>query len=505
MRTLYRASRVRTLSYPQVGEWVLVDGRHVERVGTGEPPAADRVVELPGATIVPGFVDAHVHLAGTGVHHQAPEVGRARSAEELLGALRRLVRRRTGPTLVHGYDESGWARREPPGIAELDAVSERPLAVVRVDGHLSIANSAALAGAGLSPGFPGVDLDDAGHPTGILRTEANAALQRWFTEHTSEHDLKELQLQAAALAASLGVTTVHEMSLVEQRGTRELEVLLAERQRLPVDVVVYVGTTDVSLAMELGMPRIGGDLPVDGSIGARTAFLREPYRDADHTGVAYLDEDTLAGFFHDGHLAGLQVGVHAIGDAAIERVVGAWERVYRSLDSRGRRHFRARRHRIEHMEMAGPELIERAAHLGLAASVQPSFDATWGGPGGLYEQALGPERAAVMNPFRTILARGMEMGAGSDSPITTIDPLAGLLAFERHHEPAERLTREVAFRVCTIGSARLAHQEGKKGALEPGAHADLVAYPADPLDAEVDLEGLRPVLTVSLGREVFAA
>ncbi len=505
MRTLYRASRVRTLSYPQAGEWVLVDGRHVERVGTGQPPAADRIVELPGATIVPGFVDAHVHLTGTGIHHQAPEIARARSVDELLESLRALVRHRTGPTLVHGYDESGWPRREPPGIAELDAVSDRPLAVVRVDGHLSVANSAALAAASLGPGFPGVELDAAGRPTGVVRTEANAALQRWFTEHLSEHDLEQLQLVGAALAASLGVTTVHEMSLVQQRGTRELEVLLAERQRLPVDVVVYLGTTDVPLAMELGIPRIGGDLPVDGSIGARTACLREPYADADHAGVAYLDEDTLAGFFHDGHLAGLQVGVHAIGDAAIERVVSAWERVYRALDSRGRRHFRARRHRIEHMEMVDRELIERAAMLGLAASVQPSFDAAWGGPGGLYERALGRERAAAMNPFRTILARGMEMGAGSDSPITTIDPLAGLLAFERHHDPAERLTREVAFRVCTIGSARLAHQEGKKGALEPGAHADLVAYPADPLDPEVDVEGLRPVLTVSLGREVFAA
>jgi predicted amidohydrolase YtcJ len=505
MRTLYRASRVHTLTAPQTGEWVLVDGRHVERVGAGDPPAADRVVELPGATIVPGFVDSHVHLTGTGIHHQAPEVGRARSAEELLRALERVVRRRTGPTLVHGYDESTWQRPDPPGIAELDAVSERPLAVVRVDGHLSLANSAALSAAGLGPGLPGVELDASGRPTGVLRAEANAALQRWFTEHISEHDLEELQLSAAALAASLGVTTVHEMSLVEQRGRRELEVLLAQRQRLPVDVVVYVGTTDISLAIELGIPRVGGDLPVDGSIGARTACLREPYRDADHTGVAYLDGDALTGFLHDGHLAGLQVGVHAIGDAAIERVVAAWERVYRSLDSRGRRHFRARRHRIEHVEMVDRELIERAAALGLAASVQPSFDAAWGGRGGLYEQALGPERAAAMNPFRTILARGMELGAGSDSPITTIDPLSGVRAFEGHHDPSQRLTREEALRVFTIGSARLAHQEGKKGALEPGAHADLVAYPADPLDPEVDLAALRPILTVSLGREVFAA
>lgn len=504
MRTLYRVSRVRTLAHPPTGEWVLVDGRHVERVGAGDPPTADRVVELPGATIVPGFVDAHVHLTGTGIHHQAPEVGRARSAAELLEAVRGVLERRTGPTLVHGWDESRWERREPPTRAQLDALTDRPLAVVRADGHLSLANAAALTASG-AEAFPGVERDPEGVPTGVVRAEANVALQRWFAANLSRHDLEELQLSAAALAASHGVTCVHEMSMIDQRGVRDLEVLLAQRERLPVDVVVYPVTTDVSLAMALGMPRVGGDLPVDGSIGARTAWLREPYRDAGHRGTAFLAGEELAAFLRDGHHAGLQVGVHAIGDAAIAAVIDAWEGVYRALDSRGRRHFRARRHRIEHAEMLDPGLLERAAMMGLALSVQPSFDATWGGPGGLYEQALGAERARGMNPFRSILARGMEMGAGSDSPIVTIDPMAALAALERHHDPAQRLLREEAVRVHTIGGARLAQQEGKKGSLEPGAHADLVVYPADPLDPEVPLDGLRPLLTVSLGREVFAS
>jgi len=185
-------------------------------------------------------------------------------------------------------------------------------------------------------------------------------------------------------------------------------------------------------------------------------------------------------------------------------VIGAWERVYQSLDSRGRRHFRARRHRIEHCEMVGAGLMERAATLGLAVSVQPSFDAVWGHPGGLYEMGLGWERAASMNPFRSLLDRGLEMGAGSDSPITTIDPMAGITAFERHHDPAQRLAREDAIRAYTIGSARLAHLEDKKGSLAPGMHADFAAFEVDPFTAG-SLEGVHPVLTVSLGRDVYAA
>jgi predicted amidohydrolase YtcJ len=503
MRTLFRAARVHTFASPRTGEWVLVDGRHVQRVGVGEPPEADRVVELPGATIVPGLIDAHVHLTGTGVHRQALGLGEARSAADLLDRVRAVVADRQGPVLVHGYDESTWGDPTLPGLGELDAAFDRPVAIVRVDGHLSLANTAALRETGALE-REGVDRDASGEPTGRVTLEANATLQRWFSMHLSEHDVEELQLVAAGLAVSHGVTTIHEMSMVHQRGIRDLEILLGHRARLPLDVVTYVVTTDLPQVIDLSLPRVGGDLPVDGSIGARTALLSEPYVDGAGIGVACFQEDELAEFFHDGHLAGLQVGVHAIGDAAIELVVRTWERVYQALDSRGRRHFRARRHRVEHFEMVTPPLLERAAALGLAISVQPAFDAAWGFPGGLYERRLGWERASAMNPFRDLIARGLEVGAGSDTPITTVDPFVGIAAFEAHHDPEQRLTREEAFRVYTMGSARLAHLEDKKGTLEPGKHADLVAYDVDPLSAP-SLEGIRPILTVSLGREVFAS
>lgn len=503
MKTLYRATRVHTLAHPATGEWLLVDGRHVQRVGVGEAPEADRVVDLPGATVVPGFVDTHVHLTTTGLSLVNAEVETARSKEDLLAvAHARCAAGGEGPVLLLGYDESRWERPEVPSIAELDAACPRPLVIRRADGHMALANRAALEGAEALD-LPGTERDPDGTPTGRVTERANEAVGGWALASVSDHERQDLQLQAAAIAAARGVTAVHEMSMPIGDGTRDLEVFLRHRARLPVDAVPIVATTDLSVAIDHGLAAIGGDLAVDGSIGARTAWVHAPYRDGGSGGGSF-DDDELAEFFHGGHSAGLQVGVHAIGDRAIDQVLSVWERVYQALDSRERRHFRARRHRVEHFEMASTAQVERAAMLGLAVSVQPAFDATWGGPGGLYEQALGHDRAESMNPFRTMLDRGVEVGAGSDAPITPLDPMLAVEALERHHDPAQRLSRLEAVQLHTIGSARLGHQEDKKGILAPGMHADFAAYEVDPLRSP-SVADVRPMLTVSLGREVSAS
>jgi predicted amidohydrolase YtcJ len=502
MKTLYRSTVVRTMSFPPEGEWILIDDRHVERVGSGEPPSADRIVDLPGTTIIPGFIDSHVHLTGTGVSAAGPDLAAARAGRDLLSALADHARFLQGPALAHGFDETRWDRPELPSISEMDDAVSGPAIAVRADGHVSLANSAALRDSGVLD-LPGVDRDPGGTPTGVVRREANWALQRWFHETLPDRDIQRYQLQAAGLAVSRGITCVHEMAVPNSRGPRDFEVLMDHRDRLPLDVIPYVASTDIPFVMDFGLPRIGGDLSLDGSIGARTALLTRPYVDAPETGARYFDEDELVEFFHNAHLAGLQVAVHAIGDGAIEEGLSSWERVYGALDSRNRRHFRARRHRIEHFEMPSRDHVERAAMLGLAISVQPGFDAAWGHPGAMYERRLGAERAGPMNPFRTLLTRGMAVGGGSDSPVTGLDPMAGVAAAEAHHDPAERLTREDAIRLFTLGSAALAHVEEKKGRLEPGMQADFAAYEEDPLEAP-QIEKLRPVLTVSLGREVYA-
>ncbi len=499
MRTLYRASRIVTLSHPTMGEWILVDGRHVERVGTGDPPDSDLTIELPGTTIVPGFVDSHVHLTATGRSLANEDVRAARSKEELLGIVRE--RAGTAPSLVHleGFDESGWDRRELPTGAELDGITEAPVVLTRTDGHISVVNAAVLAAIDTTD-VDGVERGEDDRPTGRLTRDANRRLAAWVEASYEHHRIEELQLQAAGLAASRGVTSVHEMSM----DLRDLDVLLGHRDQLPVDVSPIPATTSLLASIERGFPSVGGDLPIDGSVGARTAALEHPYEDEVDRGELCYEDDELAEFFHAGHNAGLQVGVHAIGDRAIEQVLATWERVYLALDSRERRHFRARRHRIEHFVLPSADQVERAAMLGLAVSIQPAFDRLWGQGGGLYEERLGPARAMAAHPIRTMVDRGIEVGIGSDSPVTPLDPMLAIASLEEHHEPAQRLTRLEALKLHRVGSARLGHQDGKKGALEPGRHADFAAYDGDPIEV-ASPEGLRPVLTVSLGREVFRA
>jgi predicted amidohydrolase YtcJ len=501
MKTLYRATRVYTLSHPAVGEWVLIDDRHIERVGRGNPPESDRVVEIPGSTIIPGFIDTHVHLTGTTLSEIGIPLEKARSGEELLGLTAEELRHGPTKVLAHGFDESKWDRPELPTLAHLDELGEVPIILIRADGHIALANSAALNESGCLE-EDGVDRGQDDRPTGIVRRAANRRLQRWFHQALTDHELRELQLQAASKAASRGVTCVHEMAIPQSHGRREVEVLLEHSEQLPVDVIAYVAEKDIPWVMDLGLERLGGDLSLDGSIGARTAAISSPYNDGEGTGILYEKDDELAEMFHNAHLAGLQVAVHAIGDEAIEQALRVWERVYRALDSRLRRHFRARRHRVEHFELPTLDQVERAAALGLAISVQPGFDALWGHPHELYERRLGKERAAGMNPFATLLSRGLEIGAGSDSPVTPLDPMYGLWALETHHDASQRMSREEAIRLFTIGSARLAHLEDKKGQLRPGFQADFAAYDGDPLTAD-DIQDLRPVLTVSRGREVF--
>lgn len=226
VKTLYRATRIHTLAHAATGEWLLVDGRHVQRVGAGEPPAADRVVDLPGATVLPGFVDTHVHLTTTGLSLVNADVEAARSGKDLLAAARsRCAAGGEGPVFLLGYDETRWERPEVPSLADLDAACARPLVIRRTDGHVALANHAALEGAGVL-GLPGAELDVDGTPTGRVTEQANEVVGAWALATASDHERQDLQLQAAALAASRGVTAVHEMSMPHWDGSRDLEVFL---------------------------------------------------------------------------------------------------------------------------------------------------------------------------------------------------------------------------------------------------------------------------------------
>jgi predicted amidohydrolase YtcJ len=255
-----------------------------------------------------------------------------------------------------------------------------------------------------------------------------------------------------------------------------------------LDVAVFLGTLEIERVKDVVPWRIGGDLFLDGSFGSHTAWLSEPYTStpppgSPPTGISYRDDDELFEFFVGAQRARMQVGVHAIGDAAIEQALRTWERAaaVEGLDS-----VRALGHRIEHFECSTDDHIARAAHLGVRASVQPAFDRYWGGPDGLYAQRIGWERARGMNRFATMSAAGVMLAAGSDSTVTPLDPFLQMASLRDHHVPGQSLSPAAALEAHTHGPAAVAGHAHVKGALAPGLQADLALLDRDPLVVDGD-------------------
>jgi predicted amidohydrolase YtcJ len=486
VRTLFRNGRVRTLAGDEVLDWVLVDDRDIVATGAGGGvPGTDRTVDMDGGTLIPAFCDGHVHLPATGLYETGLDFRGERSADEILAAYRK--RALEGDEVVFGGNFEDPLDR-PLAAADLDgAVGERPALLARADMHSCIVSTALLDRLDIAS-LEGVDVDEHRRPTGYLREKAAAEAWRWFDANLPEAKAREAVKAAARRAYSKGVTRVNEMHVVEWRGWAALDVLLKVAGEIALDVSPCIATTEVARVTEMGLPRIGGDWFLDGSFGSHTAWLSEPYLHAPPggsppAGISYRSDDEVFEFFRAAQAAGLQTGVHAIGDAAIEQALRAWEKLAGEI---GLDAVRALRHRIEHFECAGDDHIRRAARLGLAASVQPAFDLYWGGAEGLYAQRLGPERASGMNRFKSMMAAGLIVGAGSDSTVTPLDPFLQLRALRLHHLPEERLDGLAALRTHTLGSQSLTRSEHLLGSIERGKLADLALLDRDPAVTEPD-------------------
>ena len=498
MKTLYVADRIYGSAFDKPQTWLLIQQGEVVDLGSGNRPDADATVDLPGTTIFPGFIDAHVHLSWTGFAGRGVDLSSTTSRGELLSRARRELL--DGAVVGLGFDETQWIDKKLPTLDELDELSDRvPLMLPRVDSYMLLANRAAIHAAQVVS-LEGVERNLHGEPTGVLRGEAAAQLQRWCFDALSRDEISRAQKWAVEAAVAHGITCVHEMTLPDKRGRRDGEILLDQLPELPLSILVYVADPDIDYVDGLGLDRIGGDLFLDGSIGARTAAVSTGYVGGGN-GLLTFDDEFMDAFVADAHGRGFQVAVHAIGDVAIEQALRAWQSLADRMTPEGKTQLRARRHRLEHFEMASDEQMQRAANLGLSISVQPAFDVLWGTQGLMYEQRLGRERAVAMNLFGRMRDAALQLGGGSDTPVSPIDPRVGLWALENHHDESERWDRRSALDLFTSGAAKIGHLESRKGRLASGFDADFGVYENDPTTV-ADVRELGLLRTVVGGRTV---
>ncbi|WP_319054659.1 amidohydrolase [Streptomyces europaeiscabiei] len=426
----------------------------------------DEVIDLEGALVTPAFTDAHVHTTATGLALTGLDLSCAPTLDAALVLVREFAAARPADRVLlgHGWDAARWPGGRPPTRAELDeATGGRPLYLSRIDVHSAVVTTALLD---LVPGA-------AAFEDGPLTRDAHHAVRATALGAITPAQRTEAQRAALAHAVSLGIGSFHECAGPGISSEDDFTGLLRLAAEEPGPRVVgYWAERDVERARALGAVGAAGDLFVDGALGSHTACLHEPYADAAHTGTVYLDAEAVAAHVVACTEAGLQAGFHAIGDAAVASVV---EGVRAAAEKVGPARVRAARHRVEHAEMLTPETVAAFAELGLTASVQPAFDALWGGEEGMYAQRLGLERARTLNPFAALLRAGVPLAFGSDSPVTPLDPWGTVRAASFHRTPEHRVSVRAAFTAHTRGGWRAIGRDDA-GVLVPGAPADYAVW-----------------------------
>jgi predicted amidohydrolase YtcJ len=491
MLTLLRNGRIHSAADPEatalafVGDTLTwIGGEHAVAMA-GEP---DRTVDLAGALVVPGFVDAHVHCTDAGLSLTGLDLSTTTSLAECLALVSRFASTTdAGVVWGHGWDETRWPENRPPTRAEVDAaVRGRPGYLARVDVHSAAVSSTLAATVDRGP-----DLDG-WHPNLPLTKAAHHAVRSQAKALLGETARAAAQRAFLTRCAQRGIVEVHECAAADDQGRADLVGLLA--LEAPISVLGYLGAAvdDPELAVDLlaetGAVALGGDLVVDGALGSRTASLRAPYSDCagvpgvNAVGARYLDDAAIVDHLVACAVAGVQPGFHAIGDDGVGAVGAALLAAADRLGPGGSAMLAGVTPRVEHAEMPDAATIAAFAATGTVASVQPLFDAFWGGPDGMYVRRLGAERAAPMNPFAAFAAAGVTLAFGSDAPVTPAEPWLALRAAVHHRTAGSGISARAAMLAHTRGGHRAARRTGRgAGTVAVGAPAQFAVVSAGEL------------------------
>lgn len=498
-----------------------------------------QMIDLGGAFVMPGFNDAHAHLGSAGEIKLSVDVTGVQSLAEMQQRVKAAASAAAAGAWLTGggWDHTLWTSKVLPTKADLDAVTGgHPAFLVRVDGHIAIANSAALAAAGITKSTPDpqggkIDRDASGEATGIIRETAQALIDKKIPPPTAELRRRGVEL-ALADAVEHGVTSVQDNSdwedfLVYEQLERKDKLPARVSEWLPfaasVDQLKQYRSAHPADDRMLHTTMLKGFM--DGSLGSRTAALKAPYSDdAGNSGIPRYDQQKLNQMTIERAQAGFQMGFHAIGDRAVSMALDAFAEAEKNapmkadivqLRQRGPRITHATilspRYRIEHSQVVDPPDVLRYKQLGVIASMQPNHlltDMNWA------EQRLGPERAKYAYAWKSFVDAGVPLAFGTDYPVEPITPFRGVYAAVTRmneagtmtYHPEERLTIQQALYAYTQGSAYAEFAETWKGKLASGYLADFVVLDRDLTTiAPQEILKTQVLRTVVNGKTVYVA
>ncbi|MGQ9583559.1 MAG: amidohydrolase [Thermoplasmatota archaeon] len=500
-------------------EAVGIDGHTIGFVGSESAALkwagpGTRRVDLGGRVVLPGFIDCHTHFMSMGVWKNRLDLSGARSVEEALRLVRTTARKTPKKEWIlgRGWDEARWPEHEFIDRRDLDgAAPDHPVLLIRVCGHLAALNTRALTRLGRRIGSGNID-----RAAGII-TEGALERARQILR-PSRAEMTSGLMTAMRAAHRLGVTSVHDIIDLPKLRTY-LDALrkgtLSVRATLHIERRDLGALAGMGLCLGRGGPRLrlgGAKLYADGSLGARTAALNEPYADdAGNRGRLLLPAARLASIIRRAEREGVQLLLHAIGDRAVEQVVGAFSAALREAPVHSARESLSAapsggtaptrlRHRIEHLELVSQPELHKMRELGIWASMQPNFVGKWGAPGGMMEERLG-KRFGQADPFRKVLDSGVPLIFGSDC--MPFSPLYGIHSAVNAPFKAQRLRVEEALAAYTRTAAAASFEEDLKGTITAGKAADLTILSGDPFRAPNHIKALRIEGTVLDGRFVW--
>ncbi|MCF8885662.1 MAG: amidohydrolase [Aigarchaeota archaeon] len=471
------------------------------------------IIDLNGLTVMPGFIDSHMHVDDLAVSLHSINLRSVHSIKTLKQYLKNYYEKNKEVSWIvgRGWDQELFEEKRWPSRYDIDdVVPDKPVFLERICGHAAVVNTAALSSISVHRDLmkdPYFLKDQDGNLTGVVVEDA----VKLFRENLQFEDSEMLRMIHDALlySASLGVTTLGFMSC-NLRSLKLLQIL-RHQNRLPVRLRVYMKKELLNNIIGLGIRRSFGDdflkimgikIFADGSLGAHTAWLSEPYQDLPKSeGMPIIEKDELTKIVEEVHNADLQLAIHAIGDRAIDMVLEAYGRL-KDLSPKNR-------HRIEHASIIRPDQIGKIAKLGVLVSIQPHFIISdwW------VVKRVGERRAAWVYPFKSLIKNGVEIGLSSDSPVEPLNPWETVYAaISRGGENIElyKYTSNEALSVIealhfyTSGSAYLLFEEDHLGTLEAGKYADFIIIDNDPLQASIEeLKNIKNIMTITSGNIVY--